>query len=267
VGNVHLGDVQETLFIPLAARARETGRRHPVLRDPKAVSMLASIGSLAVRKYERGAGGVATVFRTAIMDEWVRSFLDASPGGTVVEIGTGLNTRFERTDDGKVTWIDLDLPDTLALRRRFFADTDRRRMLAASVLDDCWLDEVAECPGPYLFVAEGVLVYLSSPDVLRAIGAIAARFPGALVALDTYPSRTVRWQHKMAARRGIAARFTWACDDPALLRRAGLTVVESTAITRPPRPLRDRLPRRARVLLRVLDPVYGKAAAVTLFRA
>ena len=35
-----LGGVQETLFIPLAARARETGRKRPVLRDPKAVEMV-----------------------------------------------------------------------------------------------------------------------------------------------------------------------------------------------------------------------------------
>ena len=31
-----LGTVQQTLFIPLAARAAETRRKHPVLRDPKA---------------------------------------------------------------------------------------------------------------------------------------------------------------------------------------------------------------------------------------
>jgi O-methyltransferase involved in polyketide biosynthesis len=38
-----LGAVQETLFIPLAARARETRRKHPVLRDPKAVEMVQAI--------------------------------------------------------------------------------------------------------------------------------------------------------------------------------------------------------------------------------
>jgi O-methyltransferase involved in polyketide biosynthesis len=40
---VRLGSVQETLFIPLAARARETQRKHPVLRDPRAVEMVRSI--------------------------------------------------------------------------------------------------------------------------------------------------------------------------------------------------------------------------------
>ena len=40
---VRLGAVQETLFITLAARAAETQRKHPVLRDPKAVELLQSI--------------------------------------------------------------------------------------------------------------------------------------------------------------------------------------------------------------------------------
>ena len=31
----------------------------------------------------------------------------------MVEIGTGLNTRFERLDYGRVHWFDLDLPDMI----------------------------------------------------------------------------------------------------------------------------------------------------------
>jgi O-methyltransferase involved in polyketide biosynthesis len=41
--NVDLGAVQQTLFIPLAARARESRRRRPVLRDPRAAEILASV--------------------------------------------------------------------------------------------------------------------------------------------------------------------------------------------------------------------------------
>jgi hypothetical protein len=144
-----LGAVQETLFIPLAARARETRRKRPVLRDPKAVEMVESI-DYDTAKYGRGAGGSVTVLRTAIFDMWVRAFLAGNPAGTVVEIGTGLNTRFERVDNGVLRWIDLDLPDTIGLRRSFFSDTGRRRMVAASVLDETWLPIVRESPGPYI---------------------------------------------------------------------------------------------------------------------
>ena len=263
---VRLGAVQETLFIPLAARARETQRKHPVLRDPKAVEMVRSIDYDAA-KYGRGAGGPVTVLRTAIIDFWVRSFLAAHPAATVVELGTGLNTRFERVDNGQVHWFDLDLPDTIDLRRNFFADTDRRRMIAASALNDDWLPAVARGRGPYFFVADGVLVYLPEDQVMATLARMAERFPGALLALDTYPKQTFDRQHRLAARKGIDARWAWACDDPRSLERFGFEVMESAMVTRPPRPMRGQLPARYRYLMPLADPLLGRAMAITLFRA
>jgi O-methyltransferase involved in polyketide biosynthesis len=266
---VELGQVQETLFIPLAGRAKETGRRRPVLRDPKAVEILESV-TFDRAKYHR-TGGWTTVIRTACFDLWVRQFLAEHPDGTVVELGTGLNTRFERVDNGTVHWIDLDLPDTIALRRRFFADTDRRRMVAGSLTDDYdaddgWLTVVREMPGPYFFVADGVLAYLTETDVMRTLAGLAGHFPGALIGLDIYSQQMMAREHKLAARREIA-RWQWACDDPRSLERLGLRVVETARITRPPRALRPTLPASRRVLLTLVDPLFGHSMQVTLFRA
>lgn len=261
-----LGAVQETLFVPLAARAAETRKKHPVVRDPRAAELVRSI-DYDEAKYGRGAGGFAAVLRTAILDFWVRGFLAAHPAGTVVEIGTGLNTRFERVGNGQVHWFDLDLPDTIELRRKFFADTGRRQMLAASFLDENWLPAVARSRGPYFFVADGVLVYLPEDEVRAALARVAERFPGALVALDTYPKQTFDRQHKLAARKGMDARWAWACDDPRSLERSGLEVMESATLTRPPRAMRGQLPARYRYLMPLAGPVLGKAMTVTLFRA
>jgi O-methyltransferase involved in polyketide biosynthesis len=259
-----LGAVQQTLFIPLIGRARQARQKRPVLRDPKAAELADSI-DFGAAKYYRFAGLVA-VLRTAIFDEWVQEFLAGHPAGTVAEIGTGLNTRFERVDNGDVHWFDLDLPDTIELRRRFFADTGRRRMIAASVLDEEWLQAVAQSPGPYFFVAEGVLHYLPEDDVTRMLTRVAQRFPGALVALDTYARRTFDRAKRANARQNMAP-WVWACDDPRSFERAGLHVVESATTTRPPRALRARLPTRYRYLLQLADPLLGRAMALTLFRA
>ena len=261
-----LGTVQQTLFIPLAARAAETRRKHPVLRDPKAAEMLTSIDYDAA-KYGPGAGGFVTVLRTAIIDFWVRGFLAAHPAATVVELGTGLNTRFERVDNGQVHWFDLDLPDTIELRRNFFADTGRRRMIAASVLDEDWLPAVAHGQGPYFFVADGVLVYLPQDQVMATLSRIAARFPGALVALDTYPKQSLDQQHRLAASKGMDARWAWSCDDPRSLEQTGLKVRQSATLTRPPRDMLAQLPFRYRYVIPLADPLLGKVMTITLFRA
>jgi len=264
--HVELGTVQQTLFIPLAARARETQRKRPALRDPKAVEMVESI-DFDIATYAKGWGGAFIgVLRTLVFDWWVRQFLAEHPDGTVVELGTGLNTRFERTDNGTVHWIDLDLPDTIELRRRFFADTDRRQMIAASVLDEDWMAAVEQCPGPYFFVSEGVLAYIAEDQVTSTLERIARRFPGALLAFDAYSRASAAQQHKMAAKRNIA-RWQWACDDPRSLERLGLRVLETAAITRPPRGLRAELPARYRYVLPLANPVFAKSPALTLFQA
>ena len=93
---------------------------------------------------------------------------------------------------------------------------------------------------------------------MATLARVAQRFPGALIALDTYPKRSLDRQHRLAAKKGMDAQWAWACDDPRNLERAGLEVVESAAITRPPRAMRSQLPARYRYLLPLADPVIGK---------
>ncbi|MEU0577340.1 hypothetical protein ABZ465_08575 [Streptomyces griseoincarnatus] len=55
-------------------------------------------------------------------------FLSAHPDATVVEIGTGPNTRHERVDNGRSRWHELDLPGVIDLRRHFpRTSSDERR--------------------------------------------------------------------------------------------------------------------------------------------
>ena len=252
--------------MPLMARAREARKRRPVLRDPKAAEILASVDFDAEKaeKYAPGWGSGITVLRTAIFDCWISDFLTEHPGGTVVEIGTGLNARYERVGNDQAHWIDLDLPDTIELRRRFFADSGHRRMVAASVLDEDWLPAVRDSPGPFFFAIEGVLAYLEqAPQVIARIG---ESFPGALIAFDTYSQRMLKQQHKTAARKNIDARWAWSCDDPRTLESLALQVVHEAAVTRPPPELRRRLPRRYRYALPVASRIVGDLATVTLFQ-
>lgn len=114
---VRLDAVQETLLIPLYGRAVETRRRHPLLRDPRAVQIVARVDyDFTGLSSDQSLAGA--VLRTSSYDAWARRFLAAHPAGTVVEIGTGLNTRFDRLDNGTARWFDLDLPEVIELRRR-----------------------------------------------------------------------------------------------------------------------------------------------------
>ena len=241
---VALGDVSETLMIPLWCRAIETERRGGVLRDPRAQEIVAQLDYDFERRFASQRDlAFRACLRTVMIDRWAREFLRLHPGGTVVEIGTGLNTRFERIDNGALRWFDVDLPDSMALRRRFFVDTPRRTMIEGAFGESDWLAKLASANGgPYLFIAEAVLVYLDEQTVRRGLSAIAAAFPGSQFVFDTVtPAAIVAQQRPMM--RTYHAPFVWGCDDPRTIERWGAhRRLDSTTMFDLPADLRRRVP-------------------------
>lgn len=226
-----LGEIQETLLIPLYARACDAASRRPVLGDRRARELVDAIDYDFTRFGGSSLSG--SVYRSSIFDGWAARFLRDHPEGTVVELGTGLNTRFDRLDNGRVHWFDLDLPDSIALRRQFFTDSDRCRMLAGSAIDSDWFDTVAASPGPYLFLSEAVLIYLNGDDVRRALIKLAQRFPGSEIAFDTAGERMVNNQDRNKSLAQVSARLQWICETPSDLASCGLELLDSRTLAAP----------------------------------
>ena len=195
-GGFCLHNVEATLLGTLQARVAEQRERMPLLHDAVAPRILQQLGC-ALRPEPMPGAYRRAAFRSATIDCWVGTFLAANDGGTIVEIGVGLNTRFERLDaahgaEGKTEngrWIEIDLPRVNQLRKHVLEASTRRQPLAASITALDWLDVVAASPGPYCFVAEALLGYLAGPMVRWVLEAIASRFPGATIIFDTHP----RW--------------------------------------------------------------------------
>jgi len=267
---VKLDPTEETLLVPLFARAAESRRKRAILIDPKAAEMVASI-PWDYERFDQRQRRLAIILRNVMFDNWVRAFLGRHPEGTVVEVGTGLNTRFERVDNGRVHWFDLDLPGVIELRRRFFKDSERRTMLGASAVDSNWIETVRRSPPPYFFVAETVFVYLQEQEVKTALARIAASFPDLSFALDTANHRALVRGNRDFVRRKMAARFAWACEHPQEIENwnIGLRLVESLALTDISGPLRSRLPATVRAGLVFVSkfPQITNAYRLNLFGA
>ena len=227
---VDLGPVQETLLIPLLGRAVESKKENGLIQDEKAVKIVDSLDYDFAKWMKSKTFLAGATLRTRMFDQDVQTFLTEHPTGTIVEIGCGLNTRFERLDNGQARWFDLDLPDSIALRRRFFQDEPRRTMLEASVLDTDWMEPVAATGGPWCFISEAVIVYLEAVQAQQAITQIANRFPGAWFLIDTTAKKMVDGQSTHVAMRYMSqdSWFRWVCDDPREIEDwANLRLVQS----------------------------------------
>jgi len=146
------------------------------------------------------------------------------------------------------------------LRRRFFSDSERRMTLATSVLNPNWIETVRRSPGPYLLVAETVFVYLEEAQVKDALRQIASGFPEVTIALDTVGRRAVDIGNRDFARRKMAARFQWACEDPIAIQdwNIGLRLVEVCMIADVPDCLWPRLSLPLRANLRLFGTLFPK---------
>lgn len=170
-----LSNVSDTMLITLFARAMETHSQNPIIRDPKAVEIIESFKQDFIhsthpihQKILKGTYNaklaVSMALRCRRFDRYVLDFLQRNPKSTVVNLGCGLDTRFDRIDNGEVTWFDLDFPSVIELRRRFMEESPRRHFISTSILDSGWINQV-KTAGPYLVLAEGVFMYLKEEEV------------------------------------------------------------------------------------------------------
>lgn len=201
--------VAETLLIPLYGRARESQRPDAMLKDETAEEMVTQIDYDFSRIKLQGHDLLGLILRVREFDRFVRQFLEIHPDGVVVHIGCGLDTRFERVDNGHVEWYDLDLPEVIALRRKLIrAKSERYHFLECSVFDSTWIETVAvHRTRSFLFVAEGVFPYFEVPVIRSLVQKLHAAFPGAELVFDAHTPWVMHADNMQLILSGVKARL------------------------------------------------------------
>ncbi|WP_069162824.1 class I SAM-dependent methyltransferase [Nocardia altamirensis] len=180
----NLKGVPETMLWTLYNRASEAKRADGILRDPECLRIYDAIDFDYQRTF--GAPDGTHAVRSVAFDKALTPWLAEHPGGTVVELASGLETQFQRCDDGHVRWVCVDVPEGIELRARFLPPTERCRHLPVSALDLAWLDEVDPANGVFI-TAQGLFMYFQEAEVRELCTAIFERFPGVELMFDTIP--------------------------------------------------------------------------------
>ena len=193
----NLTGVPETMLWTLHNRASEALRKDAWISDEHAIALYGAIDYDYRRSF--GAPDSSHAVRSLAFDQAVRDWMAAYPGGPVIELGCGLETQFQRTDDGRVQWYCVDLPRALAVRERFLAPSARCRHIACSALDFSWMDQIAST-GPCFVSMQGLLMYFEPDQVATLLQTVLARFPGSTLMFDVIPRwfsrKTLRGLHK-----------------------------------------------------------------------
>ena len=243
---ITLTQEKETLLIPLYSKALEAQRTTPILVDPKAQEILQDIDYDFAKLEVPRQTLVTLAMRAKKLDEYVCAYLAHSFKGLVLHLGCGLDSRVLRTQGEKANWYDLDYPDVIELRRHFYTESAHYHMLASSVTNLSWLDQVKES-GPACIVAEGLLMYLHEEEVKRLFLILQQRWPGSEFCFDAYSSLTVKGAKNHPSLKKTGAHLYWGIDDPKAIEgwASGIRLLEEWFFTQsadiPLLPARDRL--------------------------
>ena len=151
--------VARTSMIPLWARAAASMKGRPLVHDLRMLEICASL-DFDFSTFRQAYGTQISFVPYALYHRSVEDFLALHPEGTVVELGAGLTTRFKRVDNGRARWIDVDMPDAMALRRRHVEPSGRRIFRGDSALDPSWPQG-----GPSIRVGAVLLLVRRNDDV------------------------------------------------------------------------------------------------------
>nr|VFJ63327.1 MAG: O-Methyltransferase involved in polyketide biosynthesis [Candidatus Kentron sp. FW] len=264
-----LTGVSETLLIPLATRIMLTQLGDPIVHDPQAGEIIEKL-QLDISRFispPKGISdrlhihGVAVRFR--FFDQVVTRFLEKHPDGTVINLGSGLCTRFGRLDNGRCHWFEVDMPEVIALRRKAVSETERHLFISGSVLETDWITKIPMShKHHYLIICEGLLMYFSRDEVNRLFSVIAENFPHVELATDIIGRVFVKHSRRHPHIPKTQARLDWAIDHPDELKQFGIPLTISEHFS-----MLDRQKERLGWLniLRAI-PLFGKLYQFVNFR-
>jgi methyltransferase (TIGR00027 family) len=210
-----LDAVSETALITLRARVLEAQRDPPLLADPVAVDLLSRlVARLPAEMVERLLSrrlpsqlSAHIALRSRQYDRYVQQFRRAHPDALVVNLGAGFDTRYFRVSGSPWPYLEVDLPEVVALKRELLGERAAYEMLPGSVLAADWLQEVqARQTTHVLLLAEGLFMYLPPEEVVSLFGRFAAAFTDSELVCEMVHVRYTRGLWKKAVARKMRRR-------------------------------------------------------------
>jgi len=206
-----LNGAAETMLQSFYARAQYSKSKRHKFYDAKAVELVEKIDYDFTVATNDSLMSYGVIARTLVFDELVKEFIDENPTCTVVNIACGLDTRFYRMDNGKITWYNLDLPETVEVRNQIFAESGRVSNIGISATDSAWAKEI-KADGNILFIIEGLSMYLTREDNAQMLRIIRENFDNAYVLMECLSKRWVAKENVEKSIQKTGAKFIFGAD-------------------------------------------------------
>lgn len=203
---INVKGVPETMIQTLYARAKETSKKNPKIKDEMAVSIVKQLDYDFSKADQDRTMSLGVIARTIVLDKMVEEYLNTHKDTIVINIACGLDTRCYRMKGKYVRWYNLDLPETINIRKQFLKETGPIYQIAKSAMDESYRDDIQYHGENILVIIEGLTMYLSENDIKKMFSIID--FKNSTVMVEVMLPFVVK-HIKEKSIEGSHAKFTW----------------------------------------------------------
>ena len=211
----------KTLYIPLYGKAL-VSEKGIILSDKKAEEIWEKEKFPIGRKSRSKWLAYFMGMRSFVIDSWLLEKLSKNPDAVVLHIGCGLDSRIERVSAPYSKWYDVDFNDVIEVRKNYYSETEKYKMLGASAEETEWIDSLEDAKKAFV-VMEGISMYLSENAISLLFDAIGRKFPEAEIIMDVYTKAAVKASKIKNPINEVGAKALFGVDDP-LVFQNGKTV-------------------------------------------
>ena len=171
--------------------------------------------------------------RAAVFDRWLAAKMAEMPGAVVIHIGCGLDSRICRVGAGGHTWYDVDFPEVIGERGKYYDESEAYHMLGSDVREKAWLETIPD-GSDAIVVMEGVSMYFTRKELLELLSRLAERFAKVTVLMDCYTVFAARASKYKNPVNEVGVTQLYGVDDPRELETGtGLAFLGECDLTPP----------------------------------
>ncbi len=253
----NLSGVEDTLFIPLAARIYVSKRFPNYFYDEKALSLEQNLPQNVITEKSSEYTMLASASRAVIMDKIATAFIQKHTQSNVVCIGCGLETMafrlFEFAD--KAHFYEVDFPPVIDGRKTVLG-MQRNETLLAGNAKELDFSQHMDCTLPTLFVVAGVFQYFNEPDILALIAKLQKQFSNAELLFDATDEFGVKYATRYVKKTGNqnAMMYFYINDPQKFADTAHLKLLSASGFySHVPKELRKKLKLYTRLATKIAD--------------
>lgn len=243
-----MNSVNKTLYIPLYGKAY-VSQRGLFIQDKTAEEIWAEEGFALKGKSKSKWLAYFMGMRSAVFDDWLQRQMTDRKDAAIIHIGCGLDSRILRVGTVGHVWYDVDLPEVIQERRRYFREFSNYHMMDGDVRDCRWLDRVPET-GSAIVLMEGVSMYLNPDERSILLHALCSHFGQVRLLMDCYTGLAAKISKYKNPINDVGVTTVYGLDNPKLPENAGLRFAAEHDMT--PQKYIDTLPGTEKLIFRKL---------------